>query len=922
MHSKPDLMADVSAEIRQQGAQGATQPMQPFYALSVLACLDALGSRLDGLTAAEATVRQQSFGNNTLTPTKSRTAGRLFLGQFKNGVVILLFTAALLSFALHQPLNGALILVAVAMNAGIGFLTRWKTQTASLGLGYVSQCQCQVLRGGTAVTVTRDELVPGDILLFSAGQTVAADARLIASEGVQVDESALTGESVLVQKNTDPCVLPGGATDLEITTQSNMLFAGTLVKTGQGKALVTAIGVQSQLGKIAQLAYSASRRPSRLTQSTTRLRNGLLVLVLLLTAVMMAAGLHRGESAAALMQLGIVLIVAAVPEALPAVVTYILTLGVERLTRKKALVRNLHAIEALGDMTVLCTDKTGTLTENALSLHRIYIPDMPPIAYNPAWAEGKDLPNAAVAELLRVGRLNNTTILDGVRSFTMGDPIDVALFRAAPAGLETGYRAIKSLPFDSQAMRMATIVQHNRDRYGAMIKGAPEAVINHCAFYLGADGQVHPLTKEKRISFLLVNQDLAMDGTLRVIGFAQKPLAGPDAEPYENAIFLGWVCLIDPPKAGIRDALRQCQQVGIRLLMITGDQKATAAMLARSLGILHAGEQVWTRSDLDNGIEKLPQTVSVFARTQPEEKLGIVQALQNSGERVAMLGDGVNDTPALRQSDLAIAMGLRAAEAAKESADIVLLNDRLDTLAGAILESRVLVHNVGLATEYLVSCSLGIVLLMTAAELLGHGLPLNVIQVLWLNMAIVTLPALSLAFEPGPKFLKRRPLQTNERASSDRSRFPDKAQLGEFLLMGLWSILLAGCGLGAFILAATLLHQHSDVAGTLAFCTMTLAQTAHLLNIRRLHSGESFSAFLVDAGRTPMTYCLMGFALVSLVLCVYCPPFQWAFHTAGFPPMLWAIPFGLTLAMQGLSMLLVQPQKAEDCGKTARALES
>lgn len=868
----------------------------PYHAKSIEECLERLDTRLTGLNDVEVAERQKRYGKNRVGGKQSDVARRLFLHQFRNLVVVLLFVASALSFYMKNVVSGVAILIALGINTIISFMTKWKAQKAIMSLEAFNDPLCTVMRDGLSLRIPSIDLVPGDILVLSSGQTVPADARLISSDELQVDESPLTGESVLILKDALALHIP----DEDIAEQRNMVFAGTTVKTGSGQAVVTNTGKNSQMGKIAALAGSAHRRESHLTRELNHLGMVIFVLVSGLAALISYLGYQQGTHWIEMVQIGIVLVVAAVPEILPAVATFILTLGIERLSKEKAIVRNLHAIEAIGSVTVICTDKTGTLTENSLSVHRVYVPEVGALEYDPMWGRALNVPYRSVEEMLRIGRLNNTTILDGVRSFMMGDPIDVALYRATPAEYEAGYNRVRDYPFDSTTMLMGAVYKTQDNRYASMIKGAPEAVMEICNYYLAPSGKVVPMDKEKRIDFLLGNQDLAMDGTLRVIGFAEKPLTSAEEEPYHNAVFIGWVCLIDPPKPGVKEAIEQCQDAGVRVIMITGDQKATAAIMARELGILPPGTEVWTRKDLDSGVDKIPPSVRVFARTQPEEKLSIVQSLEASGDIVAMVGDGVNDAPALRKSDVAIAMGIRGAEAAKESSDIILLNDRFDTIALAVLVGRIQTNNVKLSIKYLLSCNIGLVILMVVAAVSGFGLPLNALQILWINIITVTIPALSLAFEPGTEALLRHP---------SRSYNQSILSMEHVFLVGFWSLLLTAVGLGTYLVSTEILHQTPEMASTLAFSTLAISQTFHLLNVQMVHSGGSKKAFLLEMTKVPLTWIIIVLAFVLQVGAVYLQPLQLVLGTVAFPLLHWLIPFGFSVGMMLVSMLMIRTEK-------------
>jgi P-type Ca2+ transporter type 2C len=871
----------------------------PFHAKSIEASIELLDSRMTGLNDHEVEKRQKQYGRNLVTGKRSDIARQLFLHQFKNLVVILLFVAALFSFLMHESVNGIAILVAMMINATLSFMTKWKAQKAILALEAFSNPLCTVMRDGIPMRISASDLVPGDVLVFAGGQTVPADARLISSEDVQVDESPLTGESVLISKDAFALHIP----DEEITEQKNMIFAGSTIKTGKGQALVTAVGRNSHMGKIAALANSAQRRESHLTNGLNKLGLVIFLMVTILAAVVVFLGYQQdGTHLMSMIQLGIVLVVAAVPEILPAVATFILTLGIERMSKENAIVRNLHAIEAIGSATVICTDKTGTLTENALSVHRIFIPEMGVLDYNPLWSQARSIPCRSVEELLRIGRLNNTTILDGVRSFMMGDPIDVALYRATPAEFETGYHRVREYPFDSTLMLMSAVLKTGDDRFASMIKGAPESVMRVCNYYLTPDGKVVPLDQDKRNELLLGQQDLAMDGILRVIGFAEKPLKTADEEPYQNSVFVGWVCLIDPPKVGVKEAIQQCQEAGVRLIMITGDQKATAAIMAKELGILPEGTEVWTRKDLDSGVEKIPHGVRVFARTQPEEKLAIVQSLQASGDIVAMVGDGVNDAPALRKSDIAIAMGIKGAEAAKESADIILLNDRFETIALAVREGRILTNNVKLSIKYLLSCNMSLVLLMVITAIVGLGLPLNALQILWLNIITVTIPALSLAFEPGTRALLKQPSQSYNQGVLPREHI---------MLVGFWSLLMTAAGLATFLLSLVTFKQSMETVSTLTFCTIAFAQTLHLLNIQAIHSGMRIKDFLAEISAVPLTWIVMASAAILQIAAVYLPFLQPVLGTVALDIVSWWMPLVFPVLMMLVALFMTRTDPGE-----------
>ncbi|MDX2085990.1 MAG: cation-transporting P-type ATPase [Candidatus Melainabacteria bacterium] len=859
-----------------------------------------------GLTELQWMAQQKKLAQQYPKGFGNRHGGRmqrLFLSQFKRGVVLLLFGAAALSFYLGHAEEGLAVLYATMAMFSIYLITELQVQK-SFGeyRADIGGTRCSVRRAGKIFSIEPQELVPGDIWLFSPGELVPADARIISRldphEDLQADESLLTGESTLVLK--DPNALH--APEQELTGQRNMLFAGTRVKTGRGEALITAVGQQATVGRIAKMAAGTKKRETPLTTSLNRLGLKMFILVGILASLVVYLESSRGASTPEMIRLALFMLIAAVPEMLPSIASLVFSLGLGRLAKEQVIVKNLAALESIGSISRLCTDKTGTLTENNLSVHQVFLPDLGVVSYNPAWAEARQIPGPSVEALLRVARLNNSTVMGGIRGVMMGDPIDVALHRCTPASLEKGYHRVKEWAFDPTHMRMATLLKDASGQYLSMIKGAPESIINNCKHYLNANGQVVTLTPGLRSEFILINRELAMNDALRVIGFAQKPMLADIGDPYMDATFVGWICLVDPPKAGVLEAIEACQEAGIQLTVITGDQKATAAMTARKLGILTGPieQQVWTAEELRQTLldarQKVPDTVTVFARTKPEEKLAIVESLQRSGHLVAMVGDGMNDTPALQKSDVAVAMGLHGADAAKDCADIVLLNDRFQGIVMAILESRVLMHNMKLCVQYLMSCNLGLILLLVAGALMGSQLPLSGLQVLWLNVITVTLPALVLAFEPGNARVVRQ-AQWNSQTG-----FPAR---GDMILVLYWSLLIAGAGLAAFQGAVRVGHLPVESAITLTFTTVALTQTFTVFSIGQFQSGTSPSLFLQDCLKTPITWIVVALAIGFQSLALYLPWLQRVLDTMPLDVWSWGAALGLSVATVLVAMMTV-----------------
>lgn len=849
----------------------------PYHAKPVEACLSSLQTTLLGLSNDEAEARKKVADKIDRKTEIDNTPRQIFLNSLKKYISLLFLAAAGLSFFMGRPVDGILIIVAMLANSGIQGLIQWKSLKPQQSLSDNSDIRCSVRRDGKTITVNASELVHGDILLIAGGQIMPTDARLISSYQIQVDESLLTGESVLVPKNANEVLHP-----LEdVTAQVNMLFAGTMVKTGKGEALVTALGVETVMGKIALLAKTTEKRESPFTKRLNVLTYKIFLFVLVATAIVIGTGYYRHIPVPQLIQVALVMGIAAFPETIPSLASLILSLGINRLNEKKVLVKSHQAIETIGDVQVICTDKTGTLTENYLIFEQLFLPVVGAIPYDPAWQKGENFPHKSVEEFLRIGRLNNGTMVEGLRSPLMGDPIDVALYRAAPPSLEAGYHQRVSIPFDPVTLRSATLCETPSGQVVSMIKGAPESVMEICKYFMKPDGAIGELSIMQRSEFLLFNRKLAYENNLRVIGFAQKPMVQDDnTGPYSDAIFMGWVCLLDPAKPGVVEAVEELQRAGTKLIMITGDQKATAEITARELGIIRRNsDEVWLRSDLEAWEEPgIPDTVRVFARTKPEEKLAIVESLQRGGQVVAMVGDGVNDSPALQKSDVAIAMGLQGSNAAKESADIILMNDRLEGIMHAILESRILRHKIQSCMRYLLSCNLGLILFVAAAAIGGLGLPLNVIQMLWLNLVIVSIPAVVLAIEP----VKEEDFHVQDASPEDTKHFKAKrekdATLGSdpldqshLFLIFYWGALMMVAGICAYLLCTLVLKLPAPIAGTAAFCTLALAQTLNLFNVQALNAGENRRNFIAELTSTPITWVVLGVALALQVLAIYVP---------------------------------------------------
>jgi Ca2+-transporting ATPase len=887
-----------------QPKQGRTSPGQEeaWHTLP----LDEASRRLQtdatrGLTDAEASQRLAQHGPNTLAQAHRRSAFAIFVHQFKNLIVALLIAATVVAFALGKNIEAVAILVVLVLNAAIGFLTEWKAERTLSALQKQTVPVAHVVREGAEREIPAAELVPGDLIVLAAGARVPADGRIVESARLQIEEAALTGESQAVTKDTDP--LPDK--DAALGDRLNMAFMGTTITDGRGRLLVTATGARTEMGKIGILVDEATTRATPLEQKLARLGRLLIVIVLGLCVVIVFAGWLRGNSFLDMLEVGISLAIAAVPEGLPAVVTMTLALGMQRMAGLRALVRRLHAVETLGSTTVICTDKTGTLTKNEMTVRAFVLDrrriEVTGIGYAPVGTfQGDGQPvdprsDEHLALALRIGALCNDAKVERTegRDAVLGDPTEAALIVAAEkagmshAALEHDFPRVGEVPFDSDSKRMVTVHHTPQGRTVAFVKGSPGTLLGASTFEVRAAG-VMPLTPDDRQRWEEMNQQLA-SAALRVLGLAYRelPEGYNEGELARDLIFVGLVGMIDPLRDEAKAAIASCREAGIRTVMITGDQQATAAEIARQLGIDRDPQgkplrTVHTRelTGLDSaGWQQVVAEAAVFARVSPRHKLRIVEALQAQGEIVAMTGDGVNDAPALKQADIGVAMGIKGTEVARETADMVILDDNFATIVGAVEQGRIIYSNILRFIHYLFSCNFGEILTVFIAIMIGWPLPLGSLQILWLNMITDIFPALALALEPSVlDMMKRAPRDPKE------SLLPPR-----FVGLIAWQgMLIAGVALLAFYIGMRWYGTEGvglRHAVTIAFMTLALAQVFHVFNARS-QTRSAFTARLFTNGW------LWGAVLICLVLqaaAVYVPFLRAVLQTVSLTATDWGM---------------------------------
>jgi len=841
------------------------ETVQQWHALRI----EEIAAQLDvqtatGLSPDEVTRRVGQYGPNALREKPPRALWRIFADQFADFMILVLLVAALVSGLMGDAKDALAIIVIVVLNASIGFVQELRAAKAMAALKKMAGSSAQVRRAGQSLRVPAEEIVPGDVVLLEAGEVVAADLRLIEVAQLKLDESVLTGEAVPSEKSTE--TLASGA--LPLGDQNNIAFKGTIVSYGRGVGIAVATGMQSELGKIAGILDSAVEPATPLQKRLAVFGRWLVIATLAICTLFFFIGVLRGQPLALMLMTAVSLAVAAIPEALPAVVTISLALGARRMVQQHVLVRRLPAVETLGSVTYICSDKTGTLTENRMRMVTLQTitalrfdttppPTLPPSEPWPSMMNALALSNDAT---------RNT---DGAVS---GDPTEVALFNAAfdagfnKADLAGSAERVFELPFDSDRKRMTTVHRHDKG-FIAYTKGAPESVLPLCHTVLGEHGEA----AFDGAAMLATAEGMAAEG-LRVLAVAQRhwsaqPQTG-DAEIETALVFLGLIGLIDPARAEAKSAIELCRSAGIRAVMITGDHPATANAVARQLGMsaepaaLLSGPQLAALSDED--FAQRVADIEVYARVDPAQKIRIVEALQKRGEFVAMTGDGVNDAPALKRADIGIAMGKGGTDVAREAASLILLDDNFATIVQAVREGRRIFDNIRKFIRYAMTGNSAEILTLFLAPLLGLPIPLLPIHLLWVNLITDGLPGLALAVEPAERGLMLRP-----------PRPPSE----NIFANGMWQRILWG---GLLIAALSLgiqawaIQNGSSHGQTMVFTVLTLSQLALVLAIRSERESVFRMGFFSNRP-------LIGAVLISLALqmaTIYVPVLNPIFRTA------------------------------------------
>ncbi len=795
-------------------------------------------SSKNGLTDKQILLNREKYGENKLIERKKKSTFTVFLEQFKDLLVIILIIAALISIATGDIESTTVILAVITLNAVLGTVQYVKAEKSLESLKKLSAPNAKVIRNGIQLEIPASELVVGDIIKLEAGDVVPSDGRLLETHSLKINESALTGESEAVEKCSDII----DKEKVALGDQKNMIFSSSLVTYGRGIAIITAVGNDTELGKIADLISNTAERKTPLQVNMDNFSKKLSLLIILICIVVFGLSVYRGETIMDALLFAVALAVAAIPEALSSIITISLAIGTSRMAKENAIIKDLKAVEGLGCVSVICSDKTGTLTQNKMTVEQIYCYD-------------KNKDRLLLSSIL----CNDTVITDGV---AYGDPTETAFVdyymkeKDDYMTMIAEYPRISELPFDSERKLMSTL--HNVDKIPTIFtKGAPDMLIDRCSYYLDENGEEKPLDKTKYDEIIKQNTDFSENG-LRVLAFAQKKYLGEnldaDALSFEDEkdlVFLGLEAEMDPPRVESAPAVADCIAAGIRPIMITGDHKVTASAIARKIGILHDGDEALTGTELDElSDEQLAaelENISVYARVSPDNKIRIVNAWQERGEIVAMTGDGVNDAPALKQADIGIAMGITGTEVSKDASSMILTDDNFATIIKSVLNGRNIYANIKNAIKFLLSGNAAGIFAVLFASLMALPAPFAAVHLLFINLLTDSLPALAISMEPtNESLIKEKPRSRSESILT-------RSFVGEVAFQGLF---IAIATMVAFYIG---FKTNTSTAMTMAFATLCLARLWHGFNSRGKES-------IFELGITTNLYVIGAFILGLLFL--------------------------------------------------------
>lgn len=826
--------------------------MPDFFKMKTEEVLQDLKVTNQGLTSEEVQKRREQFGYNELTEGKRKSTIQVFLEQFKDFLVIILMAAALISAFLGEIESTIVILVVLVLNAILGTVQHVKAEASLNSLKALSSPTAKVLRDGQKVEIPSREVVVGDILSLDAGDFISADGRLLENHSLQVNESSLTGESLSVLKDIEPI----DQNEVSIGDKKNMVFSGSYVTYGRGVVVVTNIGMDTEIGKIANLLESAKEKKTPLQASLDDFGKKLAFIIIGIAILIFALDLFRGNDLGDSFMFAVALAVAAIPEALSSIVTIVLAFGTQKMAKENAIVRKLHAVESLGSISVICSDKTGTLTQNKMTVKKVYV-DHQVHEY-----DRLDMEKPLEKRMILMSLLCNDAVT--IEKKEIGDPTEVALvnfgeeYHFDELMLREKYLRIDELPFDSDRKLMSTVNQYE-GKYYMITKGAVDVLISRIENIETSDG-IRKLTEKDKKEIEYVNQTFSVNG-LRVLAFAYKEVKegySISLDDEYNLTFVGLTAMMDPPREESMDAVAACIEAGIKPVMITGDHKITASAIARQIGILKEDSEAVEGTEIekwsDEVLKEKVEKISVYARVSPEHKIRIVKAWQEKGNVVAMTGDGVNDGPALKQADIGVAMGITGTEVAKEASSMVLTDDNFSTIVKAISNGRSIYANIQNSIKFLLSGNMGAVLTVLYASLLALPVPFAAVHLLFINLLTDSLPAIAIGLEPYNKnIMKDKPRDIHQ-------PLLNKTFAGRVLFEG---ILIAIATLTAFYIGMS--SGSHMVASTMAFSTLCLARLFHGFNSR---SNQSLFKIGVFTNKFSWYAFIVGAVLLHIVLFV------------------------------------------------------
>jgi len=875
-------------------------PIDKPWSLASENILDRLSVSKDrGLSDQEIDRRRLKFGRNTLREAERKSFRQILFDQFKNLIIVLLAVAAVLSFLFGENVEGLAIIAVILINAAIGFFTEIKAVRSMESLRKLGSVDAIVRRDGKSQKIPAEEIVPGDIILFEGGDVITADIRLIEASRLEVDESALTGESVPVGKENKTV-----DEDSPIAERTGMLFKGTSVSRGSGEGVAVATGMNTELGRISSLVEEAEQESTPLEERLDRLGHNLIWVTLVLTAVIAILGVLKGSKIFLMIETAIALAVAAIPEGLPIVATIALARGMLRMARRNALINRLASVETLGTTNVVCTDKTGTLTENRMTVSILRLPEGNIVIDGDTFYLEQDgnrekfepREDSGLEAILTTGVLCNNAVFNKKDNGNahIGDPMELALLAAGEkAGLDKK-SLIKKMPeereeaFDSETKKMATYHRSDGKLFVA-VKGAPEEVLNVCTKVGSEKGRTEVMTERIRDRWRKTNEEMASEG-MRVLALASKEADSTGEKPYEGLTFLGMMGLLDPAREDVRESIALCHKAGIRVIMVTGDQPLTARNIAATVGIaddekeieIINGRELKKYDEMSDTDKDTAIKAQIFARVSPRQKLDIITLHQKRNSIVAMTGDGVNDAPALKKADIGIAMGRRGTQVAREAADMVLKDDAFSSIVAAVRQGRIIFDNIRKFVFYLLSCNVSEILAVGVASTVDIPLPILPLQILFLNLVTDVFPALALGVGEGNKEIMNHPPRGAAEPIITRRQWG---------LIGGYGIIIAGCVLAALAVSVHWLEIDREQAVTISFLTLALAQLWHVFNMRAAGTG----IFINEITRNKYVWGALMLCVALILIAVYVPGLSHIMKLESPGRIGWSVAIGFSL---------------------------